>query len=271
MGNTVGLGLRTSYDYLKDPNLVRRIQEQLGVKQIVPQHDDTAVGGVPTSCGNTGNGNNLVRNGHGGNLSWLATKVKRRKRLKHPNSSTFSPPSSPESIKFPDIIVETLPMLDIFFLLATELGYEPFYITFMPFFIWNVDTFMTRHVILMWIGSMYLGQASKALFKWKRPSSPPAIRLENNPNLETEYGFPSTHAIVSTTVPFYFAYGAFLRYEASALIRLTYVLLNSALPCSFHYGLDYLLHFSGVALCVSVGSTWVFIHHWLVCCTIFHQ
>ena len=218
MGNIV----RTSVVYLRDPYLVRSIQERLGVKQIVsePKVNGARVGGVSTTTGDHGVANGPVANGHGGNLRWLTTKVKTRKRLKQPgpSSAATSPPSSPESEKsmqFPDIIVDTLPVLDIFFLLATQLGYEPFYITFMPFLIWNVDTTMARHTVLMWIGSMYIGQASKALFKWRRPSSPPTIRLENNPDLETEYGFPSTHAIVSTTVPFNIAYCAWVRYKAS--------------------------------------------------------
>ena len=203
MGNSV----RRVCNYLKDPKLVRSIQECLGVKQIIPHAETADVVGVPAGI------NGAVSNG---NLGWLATK--RRKRLKHPGSSSGAPPSSPkaeESRNFPDIIVETIPVLDIFFRLATELGYEPFYITFIPFFIWNVDTFMTRHIVILWIGSMYLGQACKALFRWSRPASPPAFRLENNPSLETEFGFPSTHATVSTTIPFYFAYRAFLRYKAS--------------------------------------------------------
>ena len=202
MGNSV-------YNYLKDPKLVRSIQECLGVKQILPHAETAHDGGVPAGI------NGVLSNG---NLGWLATKVKRRKRLKQPTSSSGAPPSShkaEESRNPPDIIVETIPVLDIFFRLATELGYEPFYITFIPFFIWNVDTFMTRHIVVMWIGSMYLGQACKALFRWERPASPPAIRLEHNPSLETEFGFPSTHATVSTTIPFYLAYRAFLRYEAS--------------------------------------------------------
>ena len=211
MGSTI----RRVADGLKDPYLVRRVQELLGVKEILPDVNNS-VGGHPV-------GDEAVANGavaNGGSLQWLASKAKSRKRLKRPTSSTgaASPPSSPESEKsanFPDIVVETLPVLDIFFRLATELGYEPFYITFIPFLIWNVDTTIARHIVIIWICSMYLGQASKALFQWRRPSSPPALRLENNPSLETEYGFPSTHAIVSTTVPFYIVYGSFFRYEAS--------------------------------------------------------
>ena len=222
MGNTV----RAAVDYLQDPHLVRSIQERLGVKRIVTPK--TVVGsksnGGPASetgvhherrrdCEGT-SANGSVANGGGalggGNLGWLATK--RRKRLRHPVSPHLSPISSPEP---EDIIVETIPALDIFFKLATELGYEPFYITVIPFLIWNVDTLVTRHMIVLWIGSMYIGQACKALLRIRRPASPPAIRLEINPSLETEYGFPSSHATVSTTIPFYAAYQAYLRYNVS--------------------------------------------------------
>ena len=206
MGNTI----RCSFTYLQDPKLVRRIQECLGVKQIhTGSKTSVDVAGGETTCHDQRWTNGAIRGedgtGLGGNLGWLATK--RRKRLKQ-----LSPSSTPEP---EDIVVETIPMLDIFFRLATELGYEPFYITVIPFLIWNVDTFLTRHIIVLWIGSMYMGQACKALFRVKRPASPPVIRLEVNPTLETEYGFPSSHATVSTTIPFYFAYRAFLRYEAS--------------------------------------------------------
>ena len=220
----MGNSMKRVSDGLSDPRLVRSIQEWLGVKEIVAE--------VDAAWGGTAPQDETVGNEVG--LRWLASKAKTRKRLRHPGSSsgTFpSPPSSPEfekSLQPPDIVVETLPVLDIFFRLATELGYEPFYITFVPFLVWNVDTTISRHIVTIWILSMYLGQASKALFRWNRPSSPPALRLENNPNLETEYGFPSTHAIVSTTVPFYIAYGAFNRYEASLHgILLSYIIITS--------------------------------------------
>lgn len=259
MGNTV----RTIVHYLQSPVLVRSVQERLGVKQIHVKtaDEDEGVTTANAASSSASRANGVIRRddaGSGGNLPWLA--IKRRKRLKLPSSPEASPPPSP------DIIVETIPVLDIFFRLATELGYEPFYITVIPFFIWNVDTFITRHVVVLWIGSMYMAQACKALFKMKRPASPPAIRLELNPSLETEYGFPSGHATVSTTIPFYFAYRAFLRYEAC----------NYCMPCilhtvhvdtfvfRFHCGLGCLLHASGVGLCVSVESTWAFTRLWLV-------
>ena len=224
MGNTV----RAAVNYLQDPQLVRSIQERLGVKEIVtapsksnggPASESAEVerkgrraGRSRTSAyGPVANGGGALVGGGGSNLGWLAAK--RRKRLRHPVSPhLLSPISSPEP---EDIIVETIPALEIFFKLATELGYEPFYITVIPFLIWNVDTLVTRHMVVLWIGSMYIGQALKALLRIRRPASPPAIRLEINPSLETEYGFPSSHATVSTTIPFYAVYRAYLRYNVS--------------------------------------------------------
>lgn len=214
MGNTV----RRTTAYLSDPYLVRRIQERFGIKQVLSSKEQE-VKGDPSLEGTAkvASKNGVVLNPAVG-LKWLASKT--RKRMKHPDSSvtSLSPSSSPEpekAVHFPDIVVETFPVLNIFFRLATELGYEPFYITFFPFLTWNVDTSMARHIVMIWCCSMYVGQASKAIFRCRRPSSPPAIRLENNPSLETEYGFPSTHAIVSTTVPFYITYFLFCRYNVS--------------------------------------------------------
>lgn len=160
-------------------------------------------------------------------LEWIKRKTKVRKRIK----SSSSPPSSPghsrtssldSDIGTPvnstepvpvEVTVESYPLLDVYFHLATECGYEPFYITFIPFLFWNVDSYISRHGVILWCLSMYVGQACKQIFKWKRPASPPAFRLEQNPNLETEYGFPSTHAVVSTVLPFYFLYSTYGRYE----------------------------------------------------------
>jgi membrane-associated phospholipid phosphatase len=113
------------------------------------------------------------------------------------------------------MVVEIYPLLNIFFRLATELGHEPFYITYFPFLVWNADTALGRHTVMVWCISMYVGQACKVLFKWKRPACPPAIRLVTNPVLETEYGLPSTHATVATTIPFYSLYFLYYRYNLS--------------------------------------------------------
>ena len=161
--------------------------------------------------------NGAVAGGSAYSIEWLKSNIKVRKRLRSSPSPVPSRTASPEpqnTTPTPvEVIVESYPLLDIYFRLAAELGYEPFYITFLPAMLWNVDYQVARHVVISWCLSMYIGQACKQLFKIRRPDTPPALRLEQNPDLETEYGFPSTHAIVSTTIPFYYLYSCFGRYE----------------------------------------------------------
>ena len=182
-------------------------------------------------------------------LEWLKRKAKVRKRIK----SSSSPQSSPghsrtssldsDNIGTPvntepvpvEVTVESYPLLDVYFHLATECGYEPFYITFIPFLFWNIDSYVSRHAVILWCLSMYVGQACKQIFKWKRPASPPALRLEQNPNLETEYGFPSTHAIVSTVLPFYLLYSTYGRYEVRCFCNFVFQLqIHVDILCSQH-------------------------------------
>jgi hypothetical protein len=241
MGNVV--------QYLRDPALVRKIQEALGVREIrievkenIPKGARSAFDSQSSSSDEAEDGkpgaisegdsrsdavfaasevsNSTISNG-GSSLSWLSQKAK----IRHRRSISNPPPlpsgsdqeaSSIENIKGAQtVIVETISFLDIYFRLATELGYEPFYITFLPFVYWNVDTYLGRYMVITWCFSMYIGQGAKQLFKIKRPASPPAIRLEDNPSLETEYGFPSTHATVGTTIPFCLAYNLMWRYQVS--------------------------------------------------------
>lgn len=205
--------------YLRDPHLVRRIQEAFGLKVIVDEEENEHQGDDQLS--------RLARRGlkslrdrreeaAGNGVLKLATQAIGRRRKRRP----VSPPSSPHwgspEREIPEVTIETCSLIDLCFKLATTMGYEPFYITFLPYLVWNVDMLVARHLIVLWALSMYIGQAAKCLIKWKRPSAPPAIRLEDNPVLEQEYGFPSTHAIVCTTVPFYLLYLLPQRYEVSA-------------------------------------------------------
>ena len=121
--------------------------------------------------------------------------------------------SSDKSAELSKLTVQMMAISDLFFRFATELGYEPFYITVIPFFIWNIDSYVGRQGVLLWSISMYTGQTLKPLIRWPRPASPPVTRLEHNPILELEYGFPSTHSIVSTILPFYTLYLTQGRYE----------------------------------------------------------
>ena len=255
--------LGRAVDYLKDPFLVRRIQEYFGVQQITLTEEGSCARGTDpaeSSSGissSDGDGDNPGAGGSGdegslkkkrhrrlssrdsninsdsngavpstNTIEWLKSNIKVRKRFKSSPSPVHSRTASPEPEQQQpaspiEVIVESYPLLDIYFRLAAELGYEPFYVTFLPMMAWNVDTLVARHVVILWCISMYVGQACKQLFKLRRPNSPPALRIEQNPDLETEYGFPSTHAIVSTTIPFYYLYSCFGRYEVQSKVGCT--------------------------------------------------
>lgn len=86
------------------------------------------------------------------------------------------------------------------FFFATSLGGELFYSVFFCFWSWNVDGAVLRRVMVIWMITMYIGQALKDILKVPRPASPPVIRLD--PRWQLEYGLPSTHAMVGAAMPF---------------------------------------------------------------------
>ncbi|XP_063297058.1 sphingosine-1-phosphate phosphatase 2 [Pelobates fuscus] len=118
-------------------------------------------------------------------------------------------------------------LLYYLFRFAAALGQEVFYITFLPFTLWNIDSFVARRLIMVWAIVMYLGQASKDLLKWPRPSSPPVVKLETR--VEAEYGMPSTHAIAATAISFTFLLATMNRYQYPFGIGLTAALCLSTL------------------------------------------
>lgn len=85
---------------------------------------------------------------------------------------------------------------------GSALGNEVFYISFIPFVFWNIDPFIARKMVVVWVVTMYIGQALKDIIKWPRPTWPPAFKLETR--VEAEYGIPSTHAVAGTALPFSF-------------------------------------------------------------------
>ncbi|XP_051942485.1 sphingosine-1-phosphate phosphatase 1-like isoform X1 [Hippocampus zosterae] len=86
------------------------------------------------------------------------------------------------------------------FTLGAELGNEPFYLSFFPFLLWNVDALVSRRLIMVWVCVMYLGQCTKDVLRWSRPASPPVVKVEMF--YDCEYGMPSTHAMSGTAIPF---------------------------------------------------------------------
>ena len=86
------------------------------------------------------------------------------------------------------------------FAFGASLGDDIFYYTVYPFWFYNLSPWVIRRVMLMWGLIMYVGQSSKEIMRWPRPSEPPAVRIEKR--YFKEYGMPSTHAMVGTLVPF---------------------------------------------------------------------
>lgn len=58
---------------------------------------------------------------------------------------------------------------------------------------------------------MYIGQVSKDILKWPRPSSPPVLKLETR--VIAEYGLPSTHAMAATAISFTLLISTVDRYQ----------------------------------------------------------
>lgn len=99
------------------------------------------------------------------------------------------------------------------FSFGSKLGYELFYTISFSYCFWNIDQFICRRLMLVWAILMYIGQALKDIIRWPRPNGPDLLILE--PAYSFEYGMPSTHAILSLSMPvnlFLILYG---RYEVN--------------------------------------------------------
>eukprot|EP00111_Clytia_hemisphaerica_P017106 TCONS_00050657-protein len=115
------------------------------------------------------------------------------------------------------------------FFFGAELGNEIFYITFLPFVYWNVDDYIARRLIMLWVFNMYAGQGLKDVLCWPRPRSPPVLRLETN--YAAEYGMPSTHAIAGSIIPFGLVYFSYGRFEYPLLFGLLFFVAWTSLVC----------------------------------------
>ena len=62
------------------------------------------------------------------------------------------------------------PFLFYLFTFGTELGNEMFFIVFFLFFMWNVDAFVSRLLILVWNWNRFFCQCDKDLILWTRPT-----------------------------------------------------------------------------------------------------
>ena len=203
------MGITAVVQYLRDPRLVAKFQSYCGVQIVSPYNSKQQ-----TDENGSSKGAKRVNGYHCHETYNVVSDNATRWFGRHRTVSFHSTKmSSDKAAELSKLTVQTMAIIDLFFRFATELGYEPFYITVIPFFIWNIDSYVGRQGVLLWSISMYTGQALKPLIRWPRPASPPVLRLEQNPILELEYGFPSTHSIVSTILPFYTLYLTQGRYE----------------------------------------------------------
>jgi sphingosine-1-phosphate phosphatase 1 len=90
------------------------------------------------------------------------------------------------------------------FTFGASLGNELFYLAFFPVMVWADQPMRAIKMILGWCFAMYVGQSLKDIFRLPRPDSPNIAKLENH--YETEYGLPSTHAMVAINMPLYLSY-----------------------------------------------------------------
>ncbi|CAN9501889.1 unnamed protein product [Ophioblennius macclurei] len=116
------------------------------------------------------------------------------------------------------------------FTFGTELGNESFYITFFPFIMWNVDVFVSRRLIMVWVWVMYLGQCTKDLLGWSRPASPPVVKVEMFYN--SEYSMPSTHAMSGTAIPFSLFFMTYERWQYPSTLGFCLALFWCLLVCT---------------------------------------
>ncbi|XP_041827872.1 sphingosine-1-phosphate phosphatase 1 [Melanotaenia boesemani] len=116
------------------------------------------------------------------------------------------------------------------FTFGTELGNEFFYITFFPFIMWNLDAWVSRRLIMVWVWVMYLGQCTKDVIGWSRPASPPVVKVEMFYN--SEYSMPSTHAMSGTAIPFSLFLLTYGRWEYPYILGFSLALCWCVLVCS---------------------------------------
>ncbi|KAM6906717.1 sphingosine-1-phosphate phosphatase 1-like [Lycodopsis pacificus] len=115
------------------------------------------------------------------------------------------------------------------FTFGTELGNEMFFIVFFPFLFWNIDTLVSRRLIVVWAWNLFVGQSTKDMVRWSRPASPPVVKVEVFYN--SEYSMPSTHAMTGTAMPFCLFMLTYGRWQYPFLFGLCVALSWSVLVC----------------------------------------
>ncbi|XP_022047571.1 sphingosine-1-phosphate phosphatase 1 [Acanthochromis polyacanthus] len=256
--------LRERLRYLQDPHLVARFQHFCGVRGTFSRSgagkpaDRTSPlnnGALQHHSGGESDGENSAVIGAGEGKK--KTEIRRRTADLNLKGSSESPPQNGAAGGAPELRgengseapVKVKPLrknsltgdagqefliqnrfLYYMFTLGTELGNESFYITFFPFIMWNVDVFVSRRLIMVWVWVMYLGQCTKDVVGWSRPASPPVVKVEMFYN--SEYSMPSTHAMSGTAIPFSLFLLTYGRWEYPSSLGFCLALSWCLLVCS---------------------------------------
>lgn len=207
---------------LRDSNLVSRFQKYFGVHLInvarndAPDANDLRVADRTIKCRNILTSLNVSKEEHRQNSS--------------PSTSDLDDMPSESSDQEAAVqYLITSRFWYYVFSFGAGLGYEMFYASFFPFWIWNIDGAVCRRVVVLWALIMYVGQAMKDIIRWPRPSTPPVVHLE--PRYVNEYGMPSTHAMVGAAVPFSLLFFTMHRYEYPFIIGLLIAVVWCTLVC----------------------------------------
>ncbi|KAM9421037.1 uncharacterized protein sgpp1a isoform 1-T1 [Salvelinus alpinus] len=147
------------------------------------------------------------------------------------------------------------------FTFGSELGNEMFFIVFFPFLIWNVDAFVSRRILVVWIWNLFLGQSTKDIVRWTRPASPPVVKVEVFYN--SEYSMPSTHAMSGTAIPFSLFLLTYGRWQYPFLFGLSLAICWSFLVCvsRVYMGMHSVLVVNRISACLADISVWMTDHH----------
>lgn len=180
--------MNTIATFCSNPNIVTGFQKLCGVKFFSDQAN-----------------NNLTEN------SILTEKSADKYPKKRHANNTEKLKNSEDTLKINYKVTNLF--LHVLFHTGAFLCNEGFYVIVFPFLFYNVDQCAFRHGCYFWSLVMYIGQAAKDIIKQPRPPSPPVARLESR--YDTEYGMPSTHAMMGTAMPFALFHSTYLRYQVN--------------------------------------------------------
>jgi sphingosine-1-phosphate phosphatase 1 len=189
--------------HYRDPYLVSRIQEFFGVQihynELYQNAATDTINDCPVSASEK---NGLLNSKRNTFKNGLFNQEKKTTTNKYQDDKSYLNHRDTDAIRIEHRKAYTIQNYFWYylFLFGTELGDEIFYLTFIPFWFWNIDGAAGRKIVLVWATIMSIGQALKDIICWPRPSCPPVVRLQKKWSLE--YGMPSTHAMIGVSIPF---------------------------------------------------------------------